>query len=75
MTAAIEVTDECALSVAAMRKGRAPVPAASALARAVCRAVTSADRLPTVPPGTKTPPACSGSPARSEIQRRAWFSA
>ena len=51
------------------------VPAAFALARAVCRATTSADRLPTVPPGTKTPPADSGRPARSAIQRSAWFSA
>ncbi len=75
MTAAIETTDECALSVAAIRKGRAPVPASVARALAVCRATTSADRLPTVPPGTKTPPADSGRPARSLIQRSAWFSA
>ena len=75
ITAAIDTTDEWALSVAAMRQGRTPVPASMARLRAVWRATTRAERFPTVPPGTKTPPACSGSPARSAIQRRAWFSA
>ena len=41
----------------------------------ICRAVTSADRFPIVPPCTKTPPALFGIPARSDIHLSAWFSA
>jgi len=43
-------------------------------ARYHSRAACSADRLPSVPPATKTPPALSGQPARSDNQRNAWFS-
>ena len=39
------------------------------------RATTSAERLPAEPPETNAPPAVAGSPAASEIQRSAWFSA
>ncbi len=72
MTAAAAATEEWAWSVAASRSlpGGRPCSATNA-----CRAATSADRLPTVPPWTKHPPASSGMPARSASQRRAWFSA
>ena len=72
MTAAAAPTEEWAWSVAASRSlpGGRPCSATN-----VCRAATSADRLPTVPPWTKQPPAASGMPARSASQRRAWFSA
>ena len=75
MTSQADWIDECAPYVVATLQGRASVPAASARARAVCRAETRAERLPIVPPGTKAPPACGGSPARSAIQRSASFSA
>ncbi len=73
MTSQAELTEEWVWEVPATfhRAGGAP----SRLSRAVCRAATSADRLPTVPPGTKTPPAVSGSPARLATQRSAAFSA
>ncbi len=77
MTWQAESIEECAACVAATRHGRAPAPArpsCRALARAVSRAATRADRFPMVPPGTKTPPAAEGRPARSAIQRSAWFS-
>ena len=35
-----------------------------------CRAATSADRFPAVPPDTKHPPASGGSPTRSAIHRQ-----
>ena len=56
------------------RSGRPPVPR-TARAAAAWRAATRADRLPMVPPDTKQPPADGGRPARSDSQRRAWFSA
>jgi hypothetical protein len=52
------------------RSGRWPRRSA-----AVWRAATSPDRFPAEPPETKTPPAPTGMPARSAIQRSAWFSA
>ena len=42
---------------------------------ASCLAATRADKFPTVPPWTKTPPAVAGKPARSLSHRSAWFSA
>ena len=72
MTSQADAIDECAPAVAATRYGRSP---GFAEARAVCRAVTSAERLPIVPPGVNTPPAPDGIPTRSAIQRSAWFSA
>src|SRR5205085_12369928 len=72
MTFAADATEECALSphAIAQRSGRPPRRSA-----AVCLAATSAERFPFVPPETKQPPAPSGKPARSAIQRSAWFSA
>ena len=68
--------EECAPDEDATLVGRGPVePDAVCRARAAQRAVTSAERLPIVPPGTKTPAAPAGSPARSAIQRSATFSA
>jgi hypothetical protein len=66
------LTDEWVSSVTqtAHRAGREP-----RRCNADSRAATSADRLPIVPPCTNTPPASAGSPARSAIQRSAWFSA
>jgi hypothetical protein len=57
---------------AARSRGGSATPRRS---RMRCRAATSADRLPTVPPCTKQPPASAGRPTRSAIQRSAWFSA
>ena len=67
--------EEWAPYVVATRQGRTSEPASSALCRAVCRAATSADRFPMVPPGTNAPPASGGRPARSAIQRSVSFSA
>ncbi len=79
MTSHADWMEECAPAVAATRHGRSvgepSEVALAARARALWRAATSAERLPIVPPGTKAPPACGGSPARSAIQRSAWFSA
>jgi len=61
----------CAVPATAQRRGAAP----ARRTRARYRAATSAERLPTLPPGTNTPPARSGSPASPAIQRSAWFSA
>ena len=74
ITWAAETIEECASSV---RRDPQPCrPRAAALGHDTAwRAATSAERLPTVPPCTKQPPALSGSPARSAIQRSAWFSA
>ena len=73
MTSHALLTEECAWVVPATAHRRGSSPARRE--RAVCRAATSADRLPIVPPGTNTPPAVSGRPARSATQRRAAFSA
>ena len=76
MTSHADRIEEWALDCAATFVGRGPRPPASACrTRATARAVTRADRLPTVPPGTKTPPADGGRPARSATQRSAAFSA
>ena len=73
MTSQADLIEECVCEVPATfhRAGGSP----TRLIRAVCRAATSAERLPTVPPGTKTPPAVSGSPTRPATQRSAAFSA
>ena len=66
-------TDEWAWSLTATL---AVTPGArSRRARPTSRATASAERLAAEPPVTNTPPAVAGSPARSAIQRRAWFSA
>jgi hypothetical protein len=73
ITRAAVATDECTLSATAIFHpvaGRPPSRAAAA-----DRAATSADRFPAEPPLTNTPPAPGGNPARSAIQRSAWFSA
>jgi hypothetical protein len=72
ITRAADATDECAVSALAIcqRGGRPP-----SRSRAACRAVTSAERLPAVPPETKTPPDPGGSPTISVSHARAWFSA
>ena len=76
MTLAVDVIDEWASADAAMRQRRGRSrPAAARAAAAASRAATSALRLPADPPETKQPPAPAGSPARSAIQRSAWFSA
>ena len=64
--------EECTSSVAAScsRPGGRPRAVTNA-----CRAATSAERLPTVPPCTKQPPLPSGMSARSATQRSASFSA
>jgi len=54
----------------AQRRGRVP-----RIRSAFSRAATSAERFPIVPPCTKVPPVPAGMPARSAIQRSAWFSA
>ena len=74
MTSAALTIDEwvCALHATTQRRGGA---AGSRCRRARWRAATSAERLPTEPPGTNTPPAPAGRPARPESQRRASFSA
>ncbi len=73
MTRAACAMEECAsaLHATTQRAGRRRTRARGA----VCRAATSAERLPRVPPWTNTPPASGGKPARSAIQRNAWFSA
>ena len=73
ITRAADATDEWTVSAHAIcqRGGRAPPRAVVA----ACRAATSADRLPAVPPETKQPPASAGMPARSAIHRSTWFSA
>ena len=72
MTRAAAATEECTVSAAAIfhRAGRP-----SRRCMAACRAVTRLFRFPAEPPETNTPPAVAGSPARSAIQRSAWFSA
>ncbi len=76
MTRAPSATELCDSSVAATAHRRGDGrPAAARRSRAASRAATSAERLPTVPPWTNAPPAPAGSPARSAIQRSAWFSA
>ena len=76
MTAAAEAMDECAsaLQTTTQRAGSA-TPAARLRRRATSRAATSAERLPIVPPWTKTPPAPSGRPNSSASQRSTSFSA
>ena len=63
ITSAAASTDECEVDDAtnAQRAGRS----SPSFLAARPRAATMADKLPTVPPGTKTPPVVSGMPARS----------
>ena len=82
MAAAALLMEECASALAATAHLGSPEPPPSAgwaprerRSRASKRAATSADRLPSVPPCTKTPPAPAGKPARSASHLRAWFSA
>ena len=72
ITAAAVATDECVSSVHATRSRPPPSPWA---ARWACRAATSADRLPIVPPETKQPAVVAGRPASRASQSSAWFSA
>ena len=71
ITCAADAIDECACSLQAITQR---VVSGKCL-RACARATTNADRLPIVPPCTKTPPELCGKPAKSAIQRSAWFSA
>ena len=76
MTSQADLIEECAPCWTATRVARGPMdPDSVCRMRAAERAATRAERLPIVPPGTNTPPASGGSPARSAIQRRATFSA
>ena len=70
MCAALAI-DECASALQAI----AQRDVLGYFLRAAARATTKAERFPLVPPWTKTPPADCGSPAKSAIQRSAWFSA
>ena len=63
--------DECASALQAIAQREV----FGYFARAAARATTRAERFPIVPPCTKTPPADCGRPAKSAIQRSAWFSA
>ena len=72
ITAAAVATDECVSSVHATRN---LAPLSLRAARWACRAATSADRLPIVPPWTKQPAVVSGRPASPASQPSAWFSA
>ena len=75
MTTSQRVLDRRVRLVGDARPPSAPDGGRRAGASAASRAATSADRLPIVPPWTNAPPASAGSPARSAIQRSAWFSA
>jgi len=71
ITFAALTIEECASSLQAITQREAP----GWFSRPCARATTSAERFPIVPPCTKTPPDSWGNCAKSEIQRRAWFSA
>ena len=76
ITRAAEAIDECAsmLQTTRQRSGR-DRPAASSRSRAASRAATRAERLPSVPPWTNTPPAPAGNPNSAASQRSTSFSA
>jgi hypothetical protein len=71
ITRAADAIDECAsaLQTTRQRSGRMPRE------RAVSRAATRAERLPSVPPCTNAPPAPAGRPNSSASQRSTSFSA
>ena len=76
MTSQADAMEECALACAATLVGRGlREPVSAWRTRATARAVDEGRQVADVPPGTKTPPADGGRPARSATQRSAAFSA
>ncbi len=76
ITRAAEAIEECASTLQTTRhaSGRG-FPASANRSRAASRAATRAERLPSVPPCTNTPPAPAGRPNSFASQRRTSFSA
>ena len=62
ITRAACAIEECASGAARDDPARRPAGPRRRSRRASCRAATSAERLPSVPPCTNTPPASAGKP-------------
>ena len=78
MTSAAERIEEWASAAQARLQppsGSGGRPAERRRCWAVCRAATSAERFPVVPPLTNVPPAVAGQPSSVAIQPSTWFSA